>query len=379
MGFDMSRVALGFAGGALSGYDTMLKAKMQEEYQQRREEATYNREKNIMMLKTKTEQEWALRPDNPDNMKTMQDISTSKTQQEYVSKNYQLNVDQLNQQKVRDSNSYNLGLRHAAAAEAAANASRSADAVKQQLYTLQLGEAKDPIGTKLKEATKLGESLRQVLADSGDSPEVIDRKATEAAVSHLTGQKIGDNKQAEVFNDRYKKNADIIAAIPPEERPEEWAKMTGGKKNQYPGDAVAGTQMIVMRTSADMSAYNQMIGGPKDGGGKDKPPVSPEFIVNKFASEVNRITEISPNKRSPEDIETLNTIKKEIDTLPKDQQDSVYSKLKRRSQVKEWWGSTGPGKRLTRTRELEEAANRAREEMNRQQAINEGRGVLKGK
>ena len=379
MGFDMSRVALGFAGGALSGYDTMLKAKMQEEYQQKREEATYNREKNIMMLRAKTEQEWALRPDNPDNMKTMQDISTSKTQQEYVGKNYQLNVDQLNQQKLQNERSYTLDMRRTAAAESAANASRSADAVKQQLYTLQLGEAKDPIGTKLKEATKLGESLRQVLADSGDSPEVINRKVTEAAVSHLTGQKVVDNKQAEVFNDRYEKNADIVAAIPSENISEEWAKMTGGKKNKYPGDAVARTQMIVMRTSVDMSAYNQTFEGPKEGGGKDKPPVSPEFLVNKFASEVNRITEIPPNKRSPEDIETLNTIKKEIDTLPKDQQDSVHSKLKRRSQVGEWWESTGPGKRLTRARELEEAANRAREAMNRQQAINEGREVLKGK
>ena len=92
MGFDMSRVALGFAGGALSGYDTMLKAKMQEEYQQKREEATYNRQKNLMEQQAKITQEWALRPDNPDNMKTMQDISTSKTQQEYVGKNYQLNV-----------------------------------------------------------------------------------------------------------------------------------------------------------------------------------------------------------------------------------------------------------------------------------------------
>ena len=330
-----------------------------------------------MMLKAKTEQEWALRPDNPDNMKTMQDISTSKTQQEYVSKNYQLNVDQLNQQKVRDSNSYSLGLRHAAAAEAAANASRSADAVKQQLYTLQLGEAKDPIGTKLKEATKLGESLRQVLADSGDSPEVINRKVTEAAVSHLTGQKVVDNKQAEVFNDRYKKNADIIAAIPSENIPEEWAKMTGGKKNQYPGDAVAGTQMIVMRTSADMSAYNQMIGGPKDGGGKDKPPVSPEFVVNKLASIANGLNEIPSDKRSPDQIETYNTIKKEVGALPKDQQDAFYTKLEKPSEFKRWLMSTSPGKRLTRTRELEEAANKEREEMNRQQRLREGREVFK--
>ena len=129
MAFDISRVALGFAGGALSGYDTMLKAKMQEEYQQKREEAVYNREKNLMGLKAKTEQEWALRPDNPENMKIMQDISTSKTQEEYVGKNYQLKVDELDHRRLQDERSYNLDVRRTKAAEAAASASRSADAV----------------------------------------------------------------------------------------------------------------------------------------------------------------------------------------------------------------------------------------------------------
>ena len=378
MAFNMSRVALGFAGGALSGYDTMLKAKMQEEYQQKREEAMYNREKNLMELRAKTEQEWALRPDNPENMRIMQDISTSKTQQEYIGKNYQLNVDQLNQRKLQDERSYALDLRRTAAAEAAASASRSADAVKRQLYSIQLGEAKDPIGTKLAEATKLGESLRKVLADSGDPPEIINRKVTEATVSHLTGQKISsDNKQVEVFNDRYKKNADIVAAIPPEEIPVEWAKMTGGKKSQYPGDNVAKTQMIIGRTSADMSAYNQMIGGSKEGGDNDKPPVSPEFFVNKLASIANDLNKVPPDKRSSEQIETYNTIKKEVGTLPKDQQDAFYTKLEKPSEFKKWLMSTSPGKRLTRARELEEAANRSREEMNRQQKIREGREAFK--
>lgn len=378
MAFDMSRVALGFAGGALSGYDTMLKAKMQEEYQQKREEAMYNREKNLMELKAKTEQEWALRADNPENMRIMQDISASKTQQEYVGKNYQLNVEELKHRKLQDERSYNLDVRRTAAAEAAASASRSADAVKQQLYSIQFDEAKDPIGTKLKEAIKLGESLRKVLADSGDPPEIINRKVTEATVSHLIGQKISsDNKQVEVFNDRYKKNADIVANIPPDEIPVEWAKMTGGKKNQYPGDNVAKTQMIVGRTSADMSAYNQMIGGSKEGGDNDKPPVSPEFLVNKLASIVNDLNKVPPDKRSSEQIETYNTIKKEVGTLPKDQQDAFYTKLEKPSEFKKWLMSTSPGKRLTRARELEEAANRSREEMNRQQKIREGREVFK--
>ena len=66
MAFDMSRVALGFAGGALSGYDTMLKAKMQEEYQQKREEAMYNRQKNLMEQQAKINQDWETDPNNPD-------------------------------------------------------------------------------------------------------------------------------------------------------------------------------------------------------------------------------------------------------------------------------------------------------------------------
>ena len=153
--------------------------------------------------------------------------------------------------------------------------------------------------------------------------------------------------------------------------------MTGGKKNQYPGDAVAGTQMIIMRTSADMSAYNQMIGGPKEGGDKDKPPVSPEFLVNKLASIVNDLNKIPSDKRSQDQIETYNTIKKEVGTLPKEQQDAFYTKLEKPSEFKRWLMSTSPGKRLTRTRELEEAANKEREEMNRQQRLREGREVFK--
>ena len=39
--------------------------------------------------------------------------------------------------------------------------------------------------------------------------------------------------------------------------------------------------------------------------------------------------------------------------------------------------STSPGKRLTRARELEEAADKRREEMNRQQKIREGREAFK--
>ena len=77
MAFDMSRVALGFAGGALSGYDAMLKAKMQEEYQQKREEAMYNRQKNLMEQQAKINQAWETNPNNPDTQVKKQNILAS--------------------------------------------------------------------------------------------------------------------------------------------------------------------------------------------------------------------------------------------------------------------------------------------------------------
>lgn len=74
MGFNWERGALGFAGGALSGYDYMLKSKMKEEYETKMEEARAQRAENMQIQAEKRQQAWAVHPDNPNRKDRAEDV-----------------------------------------------------------------------------------------------------------------------------------------------------------------------------------------------------------------------------------------------------------------------------------------------------------------
>ena len=177
MAFDISRVALGFAGGALSGYDAMLKAKMQEEYQQKREEAMYNRQKNLMEQQAKINQAWETDPNNPDTQVKKQNILASQASIKHQDRTFAL------QEKEYLTNtqfkSAELGLRQqalsieasrTAALNAASAASAKSSGLQAQIAQLQLEAITNPDAANERVATAYSNQI----AKSGATPEEVE-------------------------------------------------------------------------------------------------------------------------------------------------------------------------------------------------------------
>ena len=343
MGFDMSRVALGFAGGALSGYDTMLKAKMQEEYQQKREEAMYNRQKNLMEQQAKITQEWALRPDNPDNMKTMQDISTSKTQQEYVSKNYQLNVEQLNQRKLQDERSYTLDMRRTAAAESAAAASRAAAAFSRNVDALRLKSAEleynmkaDPTGYTANIISKNGALYEQKLLESGQGEE--EAKALRAVYELKQVPGVADKKDIsdDILKSLAPKAVDAVKGLSDEEVETSFMAVSPGAK--YPGRALAEGPIIRATLAQQVDAVTGAGGSgvipqtSKQEVGKDKTLLEKQTIASTAVNFYTNLSRIPRDEWSSEDIANLEEVNNQMQKhLNQEEQRAVVKMAKKKA------------------------------------------------
>ena len=340
MAFDMSRVALVFAGGALSGYDTMLKAKMQEEYQQKREEAMYNRQKNLMEQQAKISQEWALRPDNPDNMKTMQDISTSKTQQEYIGKNYQLNVEQLNQRKLQDERSYTLDLRRTAAAESAAAASRAAAAFSRDVDALRLKSAEleynmkaDPTGYTANIISKNGALYEQKLLESGQGEE--EAKALRAVYELKQVPGVADKKDIsdDILKSLAPKAVDAVKGLSDEEVEVSFMAVSPGAK--YPGRALAEGPIIRATLAQQVDAVTGARNIPqpdKDRVEKDKNLIEKQTIATTAVNFYTNLSRIPRDEWSSEDIANLEEVNNQMQKyLNPEEQRAVVKMAKKKA------------------------------------------------
>ena len=343
MAFDMSRVALGFVGGALSGYDTMLKAKMQEEYQQKREEAIYNREKNLMEQQAKISQEWALRPDNPENMRIMQDISTSKTQQEYVGKNYQLNVEELKHRKLQDERSYNLDVRRTAAAESAAAASRAAAAFSRDVDALRLKSAEleynmkaDPTGYTANIISKNGALYEQKLLESGQGEE--EAKALRAVYELKQVPGVADKKDIsdDILKSLAPKAVDAVKGLSNEEVETSFMAVSPGVK--YPGRALAEGPIIRATLAQQVDAVTGAGGSgvipqtSKQEVGKDKTLLEKQTVASTAVNFYTNLSRIPRDEWSSEDIANLEEVNNQMQKhLNPEEQRAVVKMAKKKA------------------------------------------------
>lgn len=340
MAFDMSRVALGFAGGALSGYDTMLKAKMQEEYQQKREEAMYNRQKNLMEQQAKISQEWALRPDNPENMKAMQDISTSKTQEKYIGKNYQLAVEQLNQRKLQDERSYTLDLRRTAAAESAAAASRAAAAFSRDVDALRLKSAEleynmkvDPTGYTANIISKNGALYEQKLLESGQGEE--EAKALRAVYELKQVPGIADKKDIsdDILKSLAPKAVDAVKGLSDEEVEVSFMAVRPGAK--YPGRALAEGPIIRATLAQQVDAVIGAGGSgviPQTSKQEDKTLLEKQTVATTAVNFYTNLSRIPRDEWSSEDIANLEEVNNQMQKyLNPEEQRAVVKMAKKKA------------------------------------------------
>ena len=343
MASNMSRVALGFAGGALSGYDTMLKAKMQEEYQQKREEAMYNRQKNLMEQQAKITQEWALRPDNPENMRIMQDISTSKTQQEYVGKNYQLNVDRLKQEKLQDERAYSLDLRRTAAAESAAAASRAAAAFSRDVDALRLKSAEleynmkaDPTGYTANIISKNGALYEQKLLESGQGEE--EAKALRAVYELKQVPGVADKKDIsdDILKSLAPKAVDAVKGLSDEEVETSFMAVSPGVK--YPGRALAEGPIIRATLAQQVDAVTGAGGSgvipqtSKQEVDKDKTLLEKQTVASTAVNFYTNLSRIPRDEWSSEDIANLEEVNNQMQKyLNPEEQRAVVKMAKKKA------------------------------------------------
>ena len=341
MAFNMSRVALGFAGGALSGYDTMLKAKMQEEYEQKREEALYNRQKNLMEQQAKINQAWETDPNNPDTQVKKQNILASQAGTRDQDRRFAL------QEKEYQTNtqfkSAELGLRQqalsieasrTAALNAASAASARSSNLQSDLIQLKIDAEKDPE----KAVETVAVAYGKLLAKSGKTQEQIDagvNKVRESGINsfdklveiHTGGKEIFKEAQR-VSAKAIENRQEDLKGKTPKEIIAEWNTIAP-KDQQTVNPAEAEANLLKTSGQAAYVAFLGSTGLSDTPKSKDTDKVENQaekesWKIQQVANEVSRIAAIPPNKRTEEEKKTYSGGLKWADNLPKAQSDLFY-------------------------------------------------------
>ena len=373
MGFDMSRVALGFAGGALSGYDTMLKAKMQEEYQQKREEAMYNRQKNLMEQQAKINQAWETDPNNPDTQVKKQNILASQASIKHQDRTFAL------QEKEYQTNtqfkSAELGLRQqalsieasrTAALNAASAASAKSSGLQAQIAQLQLEAITNPDAANERVATAYSNQI----AKSGAAPEEVEaaknlvRQSGATSFSDLatlqTNNKEVLKEATKVKAEAIKKADEELGKLEPTDWIERWAKIAPGAATKDPMEA----KQNLLRTSGETAFVSFLNSNTSPSSVAEKNPAPTEaskknFIISKMASDASKILATPEQDRTEEDKKILEIIRTEVNVLPKEEQVKFNSMVQTPSWIKE----TTPFKNLAEQRRRAKSVEEKRKEM----------------
>ena len=373
MAFDMSRVALGFAGGALSGYDAMLKAKMQEEYQQKREEAMYNRQKNLMEQQAKINQAWETDPNNPDTQVKKQNILASQANIKHQDRTFAL------QEKEYQTNTQfkaaELGLRQqalsieasrTAALNAASAASAKSSGLQAQIAQLQLEAITNPDAANERVATAYGNQI----AKSGATPEEVEaaknlvRQSGATSFSDLatlqTNNKEVLKEATKVKAEAIKKADEELGKLEPTDWIERWAKIAPGAATKDPMEA----KQNLLRTSGETAFVSFLSSNTSSSSVAEKNPAPTEaskknFIISKMASDASKILATPEQDRTEEDKKVLEIIRKEVNVLPKEEQVKFNSMVQTPSWIKE----TTPFKNLAEQRRRAKSAEEKRKEM----------------
>jgi hypothetical protein len=372
MAFDMSRVALGFAGGALSGYDTMLKAKMQEEYQQKREEAMYNRQKNLMEYQAKINQTWETDPNNPDTQVKKQNILASQASIKHQDRTFAL------QEKEYQTNtqfkSAELGLRQqalsieasrTAALNAASAASAKSSGLQAQIAQLQLEAITNPDAANERVATAYSNQI----AKSGATPEEVEaaknlvRQSGATSFSDLatlqTNNKEVLKEAQKVKAEAIKKADEELGKLEPTDWIERWAKIAPGSATKDPMEA----KQNLLRTSGE-TAFVSFLGSSTSSSVAEKNPATTEaskknFTISKMASDASKILATPEQDRTEEDKKVLEIIRTEVNALPKEEQVKFNSMV----QIPSWIKETAPFKNLAEQRRRAKSAEEKRKKM----------------
>ena len=373
MAFDMSRVALGFAGGALSGYDAMLKAKMQEEYQQKREEAMYNRQKNLMEQQAKINQAWETNPNNPDTQVKKQNILASQASIKHQDRIFAL------QEKEYQTNTQfkaaELGLRQqalsieasrTAALNAASAASAKSSGLQAQIAQLQLEAITNPDAANERVATAYGNQI----AKSGATPEEVEaaknlvRQSGATSFSDLatlqTNNKEILKEATKVKAEAIKKADEELGKLEPTDWIERWAKIAPGAATKDPMEA----KQNLLRTSGETAfvSFLNSNTSPSSVAEKNSAPTEASkknFIISKMASDASKILATPEQDRTEEDKKVLEIIRTEVSVLPKEEQVKFNSMVQTPSWIKE----TAPFKNLAEQRRRAKSAEEKRKEM----------------
>lgn len=372
MAFDMSRVALGFAGGAFSGYDTMLKAKMQEEYQQKREEAMYNRQKNLMEQQAKINQAWETDPNNPDTQVKKQNILASQAGIEHQNRSFALEEKKYNTDT--QFKSAELGLRQqalsieasrTAALNAASAASAKSSGLQAQIAQLQLEAITNPDTANERIATAYSNQI----AKSGAAPEEVEaaknlvRQSGATSFSDLASLQTNNKellKEAtKVKAEAIKKADEELGKLEPTDWIERWAKIAPSAATKDPMEA----KQNLLRTSGE-TAFVSFLGSSTSSSAVQKNPASTEtskknFTLSKMASDVSNILATPEQDRTEEQKKVLEIIKTEVDVLPKEEQIKFNSMVETPSWIKE----TKPFRNLAEQRRRAKSAEERRKEM----------------
>ena len=372
MAFDISRVALGFAGGALSGYDAMLKAKMQEEYQQKREEAMYNRQKNLMEQQAKINQAWETDPNNPDTQVKKQNILASQASIKHQDRTFAL------QEKEYQTNTQfkaaELGLRQqalsieasrTAALNAASAASAKSSGLQAQIAQLQLEAITNPDAANERVATAYSNQI----AKSGATPEEVEaaknlvRQSGATSFSDLatlqTNNKEVLKEATKVKAEAIKKADEELGKLEPTDWIERWAKIAPGAATKDPMEA----KQNLLRTSGE-TAFVSFLSSNTSSSVAEKNSAPTEaskknFIISKMASDASKILATPEQDRTEEDKKVLEIIRTEVNVLPKEEQVKFNSMVQTPSWIKE----TAPFKNLAEQRRRAKSAEEKRKEM----------------
>ena len=372
MAFDISRVALGFAGGALSGYDAMLKAKMQEEYQQKREEAMYNRQKNLMEQQAKINQAWETNPNNPDTQVKKQNILASQASIKHQDRTFAL------QEKEYQTNTQfkaaELGLRQqalsieasrTAALNAASAASAKSSGLQAQIAQLQLEAITNPDAANERVATAYSNQI----AKSGATPEEVEaaknlvRQSGATSFSDLatlqTNNKEVLKEATKVKAEAIKKADEELGKLEPTDWIERWAKIAPGAATKDPMEA----KQNLLRTSGE-TAFVSFLSSSTSSSVAEKNSAPTEvskknFIISKMASDASKILATPEQDRTEEDKKVLEIIRTEVNVLPKEEQVKFNSMVQTPSWIKE----TAPFKNLAEQRRRAKSAEEKRKEM----------------
>lgn len=372
MAFDMSRVALGFAGGALSGYDTMLKAKMQEEYQQKREEAMYNRQKNLMEQQAKINQAWETHPDNPDTQVKKQNILASQASIKHQDRSFALEEEKYKTDT--QFKSAELGLRQqalsieasrTAALNAASAASAKSSGLQAQIAQLQLEAITNPDAANERIATAYSNQI----AKSGAAPEEVEaaknlvRQSGATSFSDLASLQTNNKellKEAtKVKAEAIKKADEELGKLEPTDWIERWAKIAPSAATKDPMEA----KQNLLRTSGE-AAFVSFLGSSTPSSAVQKNSASAEtskknFTLSKMASDVSNILATPEQDRTEEQKKVLEIIKTEVNVLPKEEQIKFNSMVETPSWIKE----TKPFRNLAEQRRRAKSVEERRKEM----------------